>query len=826
MDKPQIIAQSAPNAFPLVCNQYASPIWVDETDAEVVKIAADALIGDIKNISGQTIERFADATVKAKQIVIIGTLGQSALIDQLAKENKIAAEKIEGKWENFLIQTVENPTDQIERALVIAGSDKRGTAFGVFELSRMMGVSPWTWWADVQPVKREALFVTEGVLFSGTPSVQYRGIFLNDEDWGLQPWAAKNMDPDVQDLGPNAYAKICELLLRLKANLLWPAMHPSTKAFYFYKGNPEVADRYSIVIGSSHCEPMLRNNVFEWAENFENEYGKAPGPWRYDTNEGEIQTYWRDRVKETVKHETFYSVGMRGIHDGGMEGELPKQAQVDLLSKVIKDQRRMLEEETDKSAETIGQTFCVYKEVLELYRNGLDLPEDITMIWDDDNHGYIRQLPNEAERKRSGGHGLYYHISYWGKPHDYLWLVSTPPQLMAYELNKAYDSGVNKLWVFNVGDIKPGEFEIEFAMDMAWNIETGAQDKVAGYADAWAERTFGAEFAGAIADIKRQFFQLNMDSRPEHLGLVNFTIEEADKRLANWRKISDLAEALEGCIPESLKDAYYQLIQYPVMAAARMNEKVLYARRSLRLEEQGKDEEAAIYADMSIKAYKEIHSLTEKYNKEMADGKWDGMMDWHPRDLEVFFMPKLAGDMRIDEPEREHLHVCNESVNSCLHSPELLEPEYSADICASEHTALIAGSEMNLVEFEIPGANGKCMTSLPVTASGVALENIEQAPCVEYQLLLQQGEQSLEVRLLPTHPVTGDMDVRYAISINGDEPQVKSIKTVAKSPQWGKNIVRHSARGKTVHHIETSGQTSVKIWLLDPGMALRSIHHK
>ena len=826
MDKLQIITHSASKAFPLVCNQYASPIWVDEADADVVRIAADALIGDIKAITGQTAERFADVAAKAKQVVIVGTLGQSTLIDQLAAANKIDAGKIEGKWENFLIQVVENPTDQIEQALVIAGSNKRGSAFGVFELSRMMGVSPWIWWADAQPVEREEIFVTEGVLFSGTPSVQYRGIFLNDEDWGLQPWAAKNMDPDVQDLGPNAYAKICELLLRLKANLLWPAMHPSTKAFYFYKGNPEVADRYSIVVGSSHCEPMLRNNVFEWAENFENEYGKASGPWRYDTNEGEIQTYWRDRVKETANHETFYTVGMRGIHDGGMEGELPKQAQIELLNKVIKDQRRMLEEETGKSADTIGQTFCVYKEVLELYRNGLEVPEDITMIWDDDNHGYIRQLPNEEERKRKGGHGLYYHISYWGKPHDYLWLVSTPPQLMAYELNKAYDCGVNKLWVVNVGDIKPGEFEIEFAMDMAWDIETGAQDKVADYVDTWAERTFGAEFAGAIADIKRQNFQLNMDSRPEHLGLVNFTIEEADKRLASWRKISDLAEALEGAMPEELKDAYYQLVQYPVMAGARMNEKVLYARRSLRLEEQGKDEEAEIYADMSIKAYKEIHSLTAKYNKEIADGKWDEMMSWHPRDLEIFFMPKLAGDTRIDEPEREHLHVCNESVNSCLHSPELLEPEYSRDICATEHKALNAGSEMNLVEFEIPGANGKCMTSTPVTAKGIAVEQIEQAPYAEYELSLQQGNQELEVRLLPTHPVTGDMNVRYGISVDGEQPQVVSIRTVAKSPQWGKNIVRHSARGKTIHNVEAAGKTAVKVWLLDPGMALRSIHHK
>ena len=826
----RVFEHSAPEAyvsgaFPLVGKKCSASLWVDENDAEVVHIAARSFVDDIKAVTGETLEFRQQLSVPGSNAIIIGTLGQSKVIDQLVEEKKIPTEQIQGKWENYLITVVDQPLEGIRQALVIVGSDPRGTAFGIFELSKRTGVSPWIWWADVQPAKKETLYVSQGLHLSGTPSVQYRGIFLNDEDWGLQPWAAKNLDTDVEDIGPKTYAKIFELLLRLKANLIWPAMHPSTKAFYFYKENPEVADRYSIVVGTSHCEPMLRNNVFEWADNFENEYGQQPGPWRYDTNEKEIQTYWRDRVKATAKHETFYTVGMRGIHDGAMEGELPKEDQVKLLNKVIKDQRRMLEEETGQCAERIPQTLCVYKEVLELYRNGLEVPEDITMIWDDDNHGYIRQLPNEEERQRSGGHGLYYHISYWGKPHDYLWLVSTPPELMAYELNKAYDCGVNKLWVINVGDIKPGEFEIEFAMDMAWNVATGAQENVGQYVTAWTERTFGTDFAQAIAEIKRQFFQLNMDARPEHLGQVNFSSEQATKRLQAWTKVVNQVQALAQDISPSLQDAYYQMIEYPVVAAARMNEKVLFARRSLRLEQEGKAEEAAVYADKSISAYKAIHALTDKYNKEVSGGKWDGMMSWHPRDLEVFFMPKLAGDIQIEEPEREFIHFCEEIDNTCLHSPELGKEQYRSTICASEHKALQAGSAMNLRLLNIPGATGQCLTSQPFTAAPTGLDEIHQAPCAEFQLPLEKGEHSLQVRLLPTHPVTGEMEARYAISVNDDVPQVISIKAAAKSPKWCGNIVRQFAEGTTLHNVEADGLATVKVYLLDPGMALRSIHH-
>ena len=290
----------------------------------------------------------------------------------------------------------------------------QGAAFGVFELSKRIGVSPWYWWADVQPEKRDNLFVRGGTIIDGPPSVKYRGIFLNDEDWGLKPWAAANMDTDIKDIGPKTYAKIFELLLRLKANFIWPAMHPCTKAFYYYKDNPKVADQYAIVVGSSHCEPMLRNNVDEWTDNFQTEYGKKPGPWRYDTNEKEIHRYWDDRAVESAKYESVYTIGMRGIHDGSMPGPKDEGEKIKLLDKVIADQRRILAARLKKPVEEIPQIFCPYKEVLRLYQKGLDLPDDVTNVWADDNHGYIRQLSTPGEQHRSGKSGVYYHLSYWG----------------------------------------------------------------------------------------------------------------------------------------------------------------------------------------------------------------------------------------------------------------------------------------------------------------------------------------------------------------------------------------------------------------------------
>ena len=390
--------QNTATAFPLFTATSTPVIYTDAADAKVVQIAAAAFANDINLISGKQIKVNNTNNITDDYAIIAGTIGQSKIIDELIKNKVIDVTAIKNKWECFSIQIIKGSNDNKSAkfpfrggGVVIIGSDRRGTAFGIFHLSRLMGVSPLVWWADVVPEKKTQLFIS-GNYISQTPSVQYRGIFINDEDWGMQPWAAKNMDTDIKDIGPKTYARVFELLLRLKANYIWPAMHPCTKAFYYYKQNPKVADDYAIVVGGSHCEPMLRNNVCEWAETYEEEYKKKPGEWRYDVNKDEIYKYWDDRIKEAVNYESVFTVGMRGVHDGSMPGPKDPDEKVKLLEKVIADQREILQNNFKKSPDALPQIFVPYKEVLSLYRRNMQLPDDVTIIWPDDNYGYIRQL--------------------------------------------------------------------------------------------------------------------------------------------------------------------------------------------------------------------------------------------------------------------------------------------------------------------------------------------------------------------------------------------------------------------------------------------------
>ena len=514
----ELLGEATAAAFPLVSGPGAAALVASPEDAEVVRIALAAVAGDIQLVSGQKPTVLADAQPLPDYCVVAGTLGHSRLIDGLVQAGKISAAAIQGQWEQYLLTVVDNPLPGVKKALVIAGSDRRGTAYGIFSLSRAVGVSPWVWWANVTPVPRKELWLASGPLLSRPPAVKYRGIFLNDEDWGLRPWAAATQDTDVKDIGPKTYARIFELLLRLRANFIWPAMHSCTHAFYHYKGNPVTADRYAIVVGSSHCEPMLRNNVDEWKPFLAKEGRKWPpdaqkedsaeNRYCYNINADQIIRYWRERVQESAGYESVYTIGLRGLHDGNMIGPKTMPEKLDVMGKVIKKQQEILGDVLKRQPATVPQIFCAYKEVLGIYREGLKLPPDVTLVWPDDNHGYLRQLSDAGEQKRSGRSGVYYHLSYWGAPEDYLWLCSTSPSLISFEMHKALATGADRLWVFNVGDIKPAEMEIEFAMDLAWDPVRWTPGTAHEYARTWAARTFGAATADAIAAIKAEYYLL------------------------------------------------------------------------------------------------------------------------------------------------------------------------------------------------------------------------------------------------------------------------------------------------------------------------------
>ena len=800
---------NSPQAFPLADAGKAASIYIDKKDAEVVAIAAEAFKEDINLLTGLSPEVLKNNQALSNYPIIMGTLGQSAYIDQLTKMGKINASVLRGKWETFSISVIENPLKGVKRALVVAGSDRRGTAFGIFELSRSLGVSPLCWWADVKPAKKKNLYVQAGQSIVQSPSVKYRGIFINDEDWGIQPWAAKMMDTDVKDIGPKTYTKIFELLLRLKANYIWPGMHPSTKAFYYYANNPVMADKYAIVLGSSHCEPMLRNNVFEWAENFEHEYGKKPGEWRYDLNKNEIEKYWTDRVVQAKNYESVYTVGMRGIHDGSMPGPKDKNEKVKLLDEVIADQRTILSKNITQPVSSIPQIFCPYKEVLSLYQAGLKLPDDVTMVWADDNHGYIRQLSNPEEQKRSGGSGVYYHISYWGAPHDYLWLSSISPSLISYELTKAYQYKADRLWVINVGDIKPAEMETQFAMDLAWDINKWKPENAYQYAESWAAETFGTEFAKPIANLKAVYYRLGHEAKPEHMGSVNFTNEQAEERLAAYAKIYDEAKALSNKIPARLKDAYFELILYPVQGAMLMNQKILYAQKSLTLAASG-DQSALAYAQKAKAAFAEIQLITKKYNEEIADGKWNGMMSWKPRDLAVFKMPKVA-----------------DSIAPAGAAKAIAKTENKTIVRASQYQNKFTPNGVTLQSIKGLGIGGEGISSYPFTFKPVAANELQNAAYAVYQVDFNTaGEHEIEVKCLPTQGVNNGLKVRYAISVNNDKPQIVNISPASENNIWKQNVLQGYASGVTKHQITKTGKSTVKVYLLDPGLVVNQLEIK
>jgi hypothetical protein len=802
-------------AFPLLHNGKAAILYIDTLDAEVVNIAATAFQNDIKLITSIKPELLKSTKNVGEYPVIIGTLGKSTLIDKLVQKNKIPTIQIAGKWETFLIMVIDKPMKGVEKALVIAGSDRRGTAFGVFELSKMLGISPWVWWADVLPKHRDAIYIKPGTMVVGPPSVKYRGIFLNDEDWGLKPWAAKNMDTDILDIGPKTYAKIFELMLRLKANYLWPAMHDCTKAFYFYPKNPKVADQYAIVVGSSHCEPILRNNVFEWKVNFKNEYGFEPGEWRYDLNKSQINKYWDDRAKQSSKYESVYTIGMRGIHDGSMPGPKDTNEKLKLLDIVIRDQRQILSREIGKPANQIPQIFCPYKEVLTLYQRGLKLPDDVTIVWADDNHGYIRQLSTPQEQRRSGHSGVYYHLSYWGSPNDYLWLSSISPSLIAYELTKAYQYGADRLWIINVGDIKPAELETEFAMDLAWNINQWTPQNAYTYSRNWAARTFGEEFADSIASVKNEYYRLSQCGKPEHLGALSFTNTEMESRINAYQNMADKARILYQKMPEQLKDACFQLINYPVNGALLMNQKIFYARMSLQLAKNN-DQSALVYANKAKEAYEQIQVITKKYNEEIAGGKWNGMMSWKPRNLNVFKMPEMATDDMITDSVPVNTDRIKSEIGDIPGKNTIIIPATSY-ILKKEKTG------QTIHHFKELGLDGNGIGILPFTASPVSSDSINYTSFAEYKVSIKPGMHSITVKCLPTFPIHKSRDVRYGISVNNDSVKIISINSPAESATWKQNVLRGYSVGQTQHQIGTEGESIIRIYIPEPGIVINRI---
>ena len=796
--------------FPLVANGHAATLVISPADHQVAALAAADLATDIAFVTGLRPATTATPFPANGPLVLIGTLGRHPLIDGLVATGALAIGDLSGAWESFLITTITNPYPGVPSALVIVGSDRRGTAFGIYELARQIGVSPWHWWADVTPDLKTELLIPDGTRRFGPPSVKYRGLFLNDEDWGLQPWAAQTFEPENGGIGPKTYAKVFELLLRLKANTLWPAMHACTQPFNADPRNARLADDYAIIMGSSHAEPMLRNNVREWT---------APhDAYNYVTNRDGVLAYWAERVRTNGRYDNLYTLGMRGIHDSAIQGTTTDAQRITVLEQVFADQRVLLgarppsvaiirspdgtrsPSDSPPTDNLPPQIFCAYKEVLDLYRQGLRVPDDVTIVWPDDNFGYIRSFAAPAERTRAGGFGIYYHISYLGRPLAYLWLNTTPPALIWSEMKKARAHGADRVWIVNVGDLKTAEIGTEFFLRLAWNIDAWGPDAQPAFLQQWAVREFGADHATAIADMLARYYQLNFRRRPEHLQwwlpkeeprASDLSDVEIEARLQAFATLRAHADRLAALLPAARRDAFTQLVAYPIHGSALANLRYFAGEK--------RDFNSARAADA------DLLELTRQYNEELAGGKWRGFMHLEPADDDWKSMRIAPWAPRAFPPKT---------------SPTPLEFTQQWDAADFSRKTDQLGAAWTVIPGL--GRSARAVTILPFDALSSA--NPHNAPHLDYDFQLPEGgAYLLRLEFLPTHPLAPGRGLRLAVAVNDAAPQEVVVKVPDGSPDWARGVLDNTVRLEIPLPVLPAGSHCLKVYMVDAGVVLDSL---
>lgn len=592
----------------------ATTIYVDKTDHWLVQKAAALLQEDIERVSGQRPVIIHELPVSAQNLIIIGSIDSdpSSLINTLMNEHRISAASLKDKWEAYTMQIVQQPVKGIGRALVIAGNDRRGTAFGIFELSRQMGVSPWYWWADVPVRHKQGIYISKNARINDAPTVKYRGFFINDEAPALSGWAREKFG----GLNHLFYEKVFELLLRLKANYLWPAMWGN--AFNDDDTlNPVLAGKYGIVMGTSHHEPMLRSQQ-EWKR-----FGS--GPWNYASNKDTLQSFWKKGIQNMDSRESIVTIGMRG--DGDMP--MTEGSNISLLEKIVHDQRDIIGSVTKKAPSATPQAWALYKEVQDYYDKGMRVPDDVTLLLCDDNWGNVRKLPLPGEKPRAGGYGMYYHFDYVGDPRNYKWLNTNSIPRIWEQMHLTWQYGVDQIWIVNVGDIKPMELPINFFLDYAWNPAKITAEQLNDYTRNWAARQFGPDHAAVIADILTQYTRYNARRKPELLSPDTYNLfhyREAETVTAQYNALAATADSIYNLLPAAYRDAYYQLVLYPVLACSNLNELYCTVAKNRRYAAQGRTltNDLARHAK-SLFAHDSI--LSHYYNTVMSGGKWDHMMD-------------------------------------------------------------------------------------------------------------------------------------------------------------------------------------------------------
>ena len=777
----------------------------------VAETSIDMFTSDMKSVTGQ----YARLIHPAKARIVLTQLDRASKSQRRKLiQAGVPVERLDTLVDGFNIKV---NGDKI----LVTGSNGRGTAYGLLELSREAGVSPWIWWGDVLPVQQQSLTLPDDYNITQGASVELRGIFLNDEDWSLRPWSSMTFEPNESGtIGPRTYKEIFKLLMRLRANAIWPAMHKETTAFFKNPVNKLVADSCGISVGTSHCEPLLRNNVDEWDVS-------KRGPFNYITNRQAVQEYWIERLREVKGSEggNMFTIGMRGIHDGSMEGVKTKEEKFAALQQVIDDQQQLL-------ADYIGapnkqmQVFVPYKEVLQLYDMGLNVPAAATLMWCDDNYGYITRLSTDEEQPRPGGGGVYYHLSYWGRPHDYLWLTTTQPGLIYNEMRNAYNHNVRKLWIANVHDPKVAAYDLELFLDLAWNIDIVEPENLGQHLCNWLTTNFGADVSQKIYTAMRKFYNLTGKRRPEFMGWNQVELDkklyhrglspvadtelsftefggEADRYIREFLEIAKIVEDAGQSIDPSLRDAYFAAIIYPVLSASNNAVKMLEAQRARSFASGGVNNDidnSKLYlaTARSQEAYRNIRALTETYNEKMSGGKWRKSMNMSPRDLPAGYAPMLPVILTEDEMS-EYLvkDTSHEDCNLDADGAIAFNADDFSDISGDYHVIDLLGHSNRAVELEKSGS---------VTYSFAIDDDL--------------AESLLTVAMIPTH---ANDKVRYNVSIDGGEPIEFNLKEPFRSERWKVNVLRGQARRSIkLPHLE-KGNHKITITAVDSHIVVDQI---
>ncbi|MCQ8186098.1 glycosyl hydrolase 115 family protein [Parvularcula maris] len=797
---------SPPEAgMPLIEGGWVIGVRTDQTEHEGVRLAASNLAEDLTQISLQ--DDAPDGQAKPFAI-IAGSLDRSPTIRSLIESGKLDSSEVEGVWEGFMQAVVEDPLPGIERALVIAGADQRGTIFGLYDLAERAGMSPWHYWADVPPHRQGTLYAAAGSR-TDAPEVRYRGIFLNDEEPALGNWARDTFG----GLNASFYEKVFDLVLRLKGNYVWPAMWGKA----FYDDDPAsgaLAERMGVVMGTSHHEPLTRAHV-EWSR-----YGE--GPWNYDQNPEKLQEFWRGGMERLGEGEALVTIGMRGDGDEAMtEGTA-----IPLLERIVRDQRKIIAETTGRPAAETPQVWALYKEVQDYYDEGMEVPDDVTLLFADDNWGGIRRLPEEGA-ERPGGYGVYYHFDYVGGPRNYKWLNVTQIERTWQQMSLAWDRGVDRLWIVNVGDLKPMELPISFFLEQAWAPSEMSRERMDGYAERWAGRMFGGEHAAEIGALLEQSVKFNARRKPELLDAETFDLAsgEWDEVALAYRKLAERADTLRTDISEERLAAYDQTVWFPIQAMSNLYD--LYrAVAHNRADAEAGLASANKWAEAAEKAFERDKQLTDTYHEEIAGGKWDHMMSqthigytyWQQPEQQA--MPELvrvqteAGRTQAKPNER------GGKPSKASSAGRLVIGERPVAISAEAITCRVGGGGAAWSVLPNLGRRGDALGLSPDHGTAIP---IKDAPTLTLPLEAERsGELTVRLLFLPAFDTDGAEGLRYAVGLGGGQPKVGGFDLRPDTPLWNEAVASYALPMDTVFEVER-GRHDVEIKLLSPSLVLQEV---